>query len=131
MNQVQITGRLTAEPQMNNGQTEVCRFTVAVQRSFKNKNGEYDADFINCTAFGKRAETITKYFAKGNWIGLTGSWQTGSYTNNEGQKVYTNQLIVNNFEFGPSNHSSNQQTQAPVTPSREQTVDIDESELPF
>lgn len=129
MNQVQITGRLTADPQMNNGQTEACHFTVAVQRNYKNKDGEYDADFINCTAFGKRAEAITQNFTKGKWIGLTGNWQTGSYTNNKGQKVYTNQLIVNNFEFGPSNHSDNQQAQ-PYGGGGAPT-DIDDNQLPF
>ena len=133
MNQVQITGRLTSEPTYRDGNTPSVNFTVAVQRNFKNKNGEYDADFIRCSAFGQRAETITQYFHKGSWIGLTGSWQTGSYTNNQGQKVYTNQLIVNSFEFGPSNQSNNQQTQTqePVTPNEKQTIDIDDSELPF
>lgn len=130
MNQVQITGRLTSEPTYRDGNTPSVNFTVAVQRNFKNKNGEYDADFIRCSAFGQRAETITQYFHKGNWIGLTGSWRTGSYTDKQGNKVYTNDLSVSGFEFGPSNKKNGNQP-SNQQPQEQQNIDLSDDELPF
>ena len=106
-----------------------CNFTVAVQRNFKNKNGEYDSDFIRCSAFGQRAETITQYFHKGSWIGLTGSWRTGSYTDKQGNKVYTNDLSVSGFEFGPNTKKNT--NQANDQPQEQQNIDLSDDELPF
>nr|DAQ57407.1 MAG TPA: Single strand binding protein [Caudoviricetes sp.] len=97
MNSVQLTGRLTAEPQyMDKGQSDITHFTMAVQRSYKNKDGEYDADFVRCTAFGKRASVIADNFHKGSWIEVTGEWRTGSYQDkNETLYTPTNvQLII-------------------------------------
>lgn len=104
MNNVQLTGRLTAEPQyMDKGQSDITHFTMTVQRSYKNKDGEYDADFVRCTAFGKRASVIADNFHKGSWIEVTGEWRTGSYQDKNGNTVYTNECAVNNFGFGGSN----------------------------
>ena len=103
MNKVIIIGRFTRDPEIRyttgENATATARFSLAVNRRFKNKEGNYDADFINCVAFGKTAEFIEKYFTKGMAIGITGRIQTGSYTNKEGQKVYTTDVVVEETEF--------------------------------
>ena len=102
MNNVSLVGRLTRDPEVryskNNTSLAVTRFSVAVDRRFK-KEGQADVDFINCVAFGKTGEFVEKYFSKGQRIGLVGRIQTGSYTNSEGQKVYTTDIVVENVEF--------------------------------
>lgn len=101
MNSVQLTGHLTAEPQLlDKGKQDIVHFTVAVQRNYKNREGDYDADFIRCTAFAKRADMIADHFNKGSYIEVTGSWQTGSYEDKSGNRVYTNECVVNNVGFG-------------------------------
>ena len=103
MNKVIIIGRFTRDPEIKyttgENATATARFSLAVNRRFKNNEGNYDADFINCVAFGKTAEFIEKYFTKGMAIGITGRIQTGSYTNKEGQKVYTTDVVVEETEF--------------------------------
>lgn len=103
MNKVIIIGRFTRDPEIKyttgENATATARFSLAVNRRFKNKEGNYDADFINCVAFGKTAEFIEKYFTKGMAIGITGRIHTGSYTNKEGQKVYTTDVVVEETEF--------------------------------
>ena len=103
MNKVVIIGRFTRDPEIKyttgENATATARFSLAVNRRFKNKEGNYDADFINCVAFGKTAEFIEKYFTKGMAIGITGRIQTGSYTNKEGQKIYTTDVVVEETEF--------------------------------
>ena len=103
MNKVIIIGRFTRDPEIKyttgENATATARFSLAVNRRFKNKEGNYDADFINCVAFGKTAEFIEKYFTKGMAIGIIGRIQTGSYTNKEGQKVYTTDVVVEETEF--------------------------------
>lgn len=108
MNNVQLVGRLTRDPEIrySDGGTSVAWFTVAVDRRF-HKEGQQDADFISCVAFGKTAEFIEKHFRKGMRIGLIGRIQTGSYTNQEGQKVYTTDVYTDNVEFVESKSSSN------------------------
>ena len=110
MNKVQLVGRLTRDPEIRYSQgenaTATARFSVAVNRRFKNSEGNYDADFINCVAFGKSAEFVEKYFKKGMAIGLTGRIQTGSYTNKDGQKVYTTDVVVEETEFVESKGAS-------------------------
>lgn len=102
MNNVSLVGRLTRDPEVryskNDNNLAITKFNVAVDRRFK-REGEQSADFINCVSFGKTAEFVEKYFSKGQRIGLTGRIQTGSYTNNEGQKVYTTDIIAENVEF--------------------------------
>lgn len=105
MNKVVLVGRLTkdVEVRYTDGGTSIARFNVAVNRRFKNADGIYEADFIPCLAFGKTAEFIEKWFKKGSQIGITGRIQTGSYTNKDGQKVYTTDVVVEETEFVGSN----------------------------
>lgn len=103
MNCVQIVGRLVKNPELRqNSETSVARFTVAVDRKYKKD----EADFISCVAFGKSAEFVDKYFSKGNRIGIVGEWRSGNYTNKDGQKVYTNDCVVNSVEFVESKRDS-------------------------
>ena len=102
MNSVQLLGRLARDPEVRYTQgenaTSVARFTVACNRKYK-KNSEQEADFISCVAFGKTAEFIERYFNKGSSIALNGRIQTGSYTNKDGAKVYTTDVVVESLEF--------------------------------
>lgn len=102
MNKVILIGRLTKDPEVRYSQGEnalaIARYSLAVDRKFK-KQGEQEADFINCLAFGKSAEFVEKYLHKGTKIAVTGRIQTGSYTNKEGQKVYTTDVVVEEHEF--------------------------------
>ena len=98
MNKVILMGRLTRDPEVRYSQGEqavaVARYTLAVDRRFRRDNDQQTADFINCVAFGKSGEFAEKYFHKGIKIVVTGRIQTGSYTNQEGQKVYTTDVVV-------------------------------------
>ena len=100
MNSVQLVGRLTRDPEVRytDGGSTIARFSLAVDRRYKSENGP-TADFLNCVAFGKTAEFIEKYFRKGMRMGCQGRIQTGSYTNNDGQKVYTTDVVVESCEF--------------------------------
>lgn len=98
-------GRLTRDPDVRYAQGEnamaVARFTLAVDRRFK-RDGEQNADFISCVAFGKGAEFIEKYFRQGMRVTVSGRLQTGSYTNRDGHKVYTTDVMVEEQEFADS-----------------------------
>ena len=95
MNQVNLIGRLTSDPEISE---KVTKYTLAVDRRFK-RDGDPDADFIRCVCFGKTAEFAGKYLRKGTKIGVSGRIQTGSYTNKDGAKVYTTDVVVENQEF--------------------------------
>ncbi len=99
MNQVALVGRITrdVEVSMSGNGREVCRFTVAVNRTFKNPNGEYDADFISCVAFGQTANFMGRYIEKGRLVSVTGRIQTGSYER-DGQRIYTTDVVVDNIQ---------------------------------
>lgn len=104
MNSVQIIGRLTADPELRQTQSGIscCRFTVAVNRKFKNKEtDEYEADFISCVAWRQTAEFVSRYFSKGKMIALSGTLHTGSYTDKNHSDVthYTTDVFVDNVEF--------------------------------
>ena len=101
MNKVTLVGRLTRDVESRTTESgkAMARFSVAVNRRFKNAEGNYDADFINCICYDKTAEFIGKYFAKGSAIGIVGRIQTGSYTNKDGAKVYTTDVVVEDAEF--------------------------------
>lgn len=103
MNSVALVGRLARENELRystgDNATAILKNSIAVQRKFKNAEGNYDADFINITAFGKSAEFIANYFTKGSMIGINGRIQTGSYVNKDGVKVYTTDVVVENAEF--------------------------------
>lgn len=103
MNQVNLLGRLTADPELRQTQSGIasCRFTIAVNRKFKNDNGEYDADFITCVAWRQTAEFVSRYFSKGSMIAVSGSLRTGKYQDKNHSDVthYTTDVYVDNVEF--------------------------------
>lgn len=107
MNKVVLVGRLTAKPELRYTQqnTAYTRFSVAVNRNFTNADGKRDADFINVVAWRKQAETISKFFDKGNLIAIEGRLQTGSYDDKDGNKRYTVDVALDNFEFVESKAS--------------------------
>ena len=109
MNKVILMGRLTRDPMVRYSQGEkpmaVARYTLAVDRRFK-REGEPTADFISCVAFGKQGEFAEKYLRKGTKIAVSGRIQTGSYTNRDGVKVYTTDVIVGDQEFAESKAAS-------------------------
>lgn len=110
MNKVILMGRLTRDPEVRYTQRDsdtsaVARFSLAVDRRFK-RDGEQTADFINCVAFGKTGEFIEKYGHKGTKFVVEGRIQTGSYTNKDGQKVYTTDVVVEQVEFAESKASA-------------------------
>ncbi len=114
MNKVILMGRLTRDPNVSWSQstesTCVARFTLAVDRRFKSKSSdgqEQTADFISCVAFGKTGEFAEKYLRQGKKVTLSGRIQTGSYTNREGQKVYTTDVVVEEIEFAESKGAEN------------------------
>lgn len=134
MNSVQLIGRLTRDPEIRytDGGASIARFGLAVDRRFKQENGA-DADFINIVSFGKTAEFIEKYFHKGMKIALNGRIQTGSYTDKDGKKVYTTDIVAENVEFCESKgNSANNDAPAPASDGDFMSVPdgIDE-ELPF
>ena len=101
MNKVILIGRNTKDielRQLTSGASAI-EFSIAVNRSFKNTNGENETDFFNCVAFSKLAETISRYVKKGDQIAIEGRLQTRNYTNREGKKVYVTEIIVENCEF--------------------------------
>jgi single-strand DNA-binding protein len=113
MNKVILMGRLTRDPMVSYSQGEssmaVARFTLAVDRRVRrdaNNSEQQTADFIGCVAFGKTAEFVEKYFHQGTKMVLEGHIQTGSYTNKEGQRVYTTDVIVDNVEFAESKNAA-------------------------
>ena len=109
MNNVVLMGRLTRDPEVRYTQGEnprcVARYTLAVNRRFK-RDGEPEADFINCVAFGKTAEFLERFGRKGTKFVLEGRIQTGSYTNKDGQRVYTTDVVAENVEFAESKNAS-------------------------
>lgn len=108
MNKVILMGRLTKDPDMRGeGTNLVARYSLAVDRRFKDNDGNYQTDFINIVVFGKGAEFAEKYLKKGTKVVVTGRIQTGSYTNKDGQKVYTTDVIAEDQEFAESKSNSN------------------------
>ena len=113
MNKVILMGRLTRDPEVRYSAGEnalaIARYTLAVDRRFR-RDGEASADFISCVSFGRTAEFAEKYFRQGLKIAVTGRIQTGSYTNRDGQKVYTTEVVVEEQEFAESKSSSDSYT---------------------
>lgn len=138
MNKVILMGRLTRDPDIKYTQVDnamcVAKFSLAVDRKFK-REGEPIADFINCVAFGKTAEVLEKYCRQGTKLVVEGRIQTGSYTNKDGQKVYTTDIAVENIEFAESKASAEQNAKPQANANNDfqnvpQMVE-EESELPF
>lgn len=114
MNVVILKGNLSSDVTVRYSQGEnpmaIARFSVAVRKEKKVADGQPNADFINCIAFGKVAENIEKYFHKGSAILVKGSWQTGNYKNQSGVTIYTNDCLVQTFEFCESRNASSNDT---------------------
>ncbi|MFJ5566133.1 single-stranded DNA-binding protein [Lysinibacillus xylanilyticus] len=101
INRVVLVGRLTKDPELRytpNG-VATCRFTIAVNRTFRGQDGEQEADFISCVAWRKQAENLANFMKKGNLIGLEGRIQTGSYEGQEGKRVYTTDVVADSIQF--------------------------------
>lgn len=113
INTAVLTGRLTRDPELRVSQSNipVCNFTLAVNRPFKDRNGENQADFINCVAFRKQAELIKQYVSKGDLFGIEGRQQSRSYENKEGQRVYVTETVVENITFLESNKNKSNNNQ--------------------
>lgn len=111
MNKVILMGRLTRDPEVRYSKTQsgeqmaIARYTLAVNRRFK-RDGEQEADFISCVAFGKNAEFAEKYLVQGTKMVVSGRIQTGSYTNKDGNKVYTTDVVIEEQEFAESKNAS-------------------------
>lgn len=150
MNKVILMGRLTRDPEVRYTQGDnslaISRYTLAVDRRFNRNQDDQTADFINCVAFGRNAEFSEKYLRKGTKIVVEGRIQTGSYTNKDGQKVYTTEVVVESSEFAESKNGGSAEGFAPsgnvqAAPSQESApVDMGgfmhipdgiEEELPF
>ena len=139
MNKVILMGRLTRDPEVRYTPGEnsfaIARYTLAVDRKIR-KDGDATADFINCVVFGRSAEFVEKYFRKGLKITIEGRIQTGSYTNRDGQKVYTTEVVVEDQEFAESraesNTANNTHTENTI-PDNFANIpdDVDDEELPF
>lgn len=139
MNKVILIGRLIKDPdvRMGTNDTKIARYTLAVNRKY-HKNNEPTADFIGCVALGKNGEFAEKYLYKGIKIAVAGRIQTGSYTNRDGQKVYTTDVLIEEQEFTESKKSQSEEQRPPI-PSPEQGADdfmsvpafAEDDELPF
>ena len=140
MNKTQLIGNLVSDVEFKQSAsgTGVARLRLAVRRNFKNQQNEYDSDFINCVAFGKTAEMISQYFNKGSKIAVDGRIQTGSYDNKQGQRVYTTDIIIENFYFIESRKQNNQGYQqpsqsfnSPFDDFEGESINISKDDLPF
>ena len=101
MNKVILTGRNTKDIELRQTPSGVSaiEFSIAVKRTFKNANGEYESDFFDCIAYNKLAETISKYVKKGDQVGIEGRLQKRNYTNKEGKKIYVTEIVAETVEF--------------------------------
>lgn len=134
MNKVQLVGRLTKDPEMKltSNQTQYCNFTIAVDRRFKDANGQRQADFINCVAWKQTAVFIQKYFGKGSRIGIAGSIQTRTYDDQDGQKHFITEVLAEEAEFvdSASKADTTQQAEQPAEPQAQAEAEPTGS-LPF
>lgn len=134
MNKVILVGRLARDPEVrypqDNEKAAVGRYTIAVDRRFKRDN-EPTADFISCVAFGRAAEFAEKFFRRGMRVSISGRIQTGSYTNKDGVKVYTTDIVVEEQEFAENKGESNQNRQQEDNDGFMTIPDGIEEELPF
>jgi single-strand DNA-binding protein len=144
INQTVLTGRITRDLELKytGTGTAVLSFSIAVERPFKNSQGERETDFIDIVAWRKTAENIAQYFKKGDGIGVVGRIQTRNYENNEGRKVYVTEVVADNFDFPIQNKSqqSQQQNNSPFENvdfnsndpfETNNATEIDDDSLPF
>ena len=136
MNKVQLVGRLTKDPEvkLTTNQTAYCNFTVAVDRRFKDKDGQRQSDFINCVAWKQTADFIKKYFSKGSRIGICGSIQTRSYEK-DGQKVFVTEVLVDEVEFVESTKAEAKEENRPAPEAKNEPIEEEDlnmaAGLPF
>ena len=134
MNKVELIGRLTHDVEMRqtpNG-VSLARFSIAVTRRFKNSNGEYDADFINCVAWRQTGEFIAKHFQNGGMIAVVGSIQSRSWDGNDGKKQYATEVVVDEVYFtGAKKQNNNNQQQTPPQDNSDYYPDPDFPELDY
>ena len=130
MNKVILMGRLTRNPEMRNSNgesnTAIARYTLAVDRRYK-REGDAGADFISCVAFGRSAEFAEKYFRQGLKVVITGRIQTGSYTNRDGNKVYTTDVVVEDQEFVEMRMAAAQRNREESSQERPEPMPVDEN----
>ncbi len=120
MNKVMLMGRLTRDPEVRYSQgeasTAVARYTLAVDRRYRRQGDEQSADFISCVSFGKTAEFVERYLKQGTKIAGCGRIQTGSYTNKDGQRVYTTDVVLEEVEFAESKNSGGNRGESNLAP---------------
>jgi single-strand DNA-binding protein len=136
INNVVLIGRLTRDVDLRHTpQNQVVgQFTLAVNRNFKNQNGEYDADFINCVIWGKLAENLANWAKKGNLVGITGRIQTKNYEGTDGKRVYVTEVVAESFKLlEKRDNSANQNSMAEQMPPSlaGDPMDIKDDDLPF
>lgn len=136
INNVVLIGRLTRDADLRHTpQNQAVRqFTLAVNRNFKNQNGEYDADFINCVIWGKSAENFANWTKKGNLVGITGRVQTRNYENQQGQRVYVTEVVAESFQLlEKRDNSANQNSMDEQMPPSfaGDPMDIKDDDFPF
>lgn len=146
INRVVLVGRLTKDPEFRTTQSgvDVTTFTLAVNRNFKDKNGEQQADFINCVVFRKQAENVNNYLNKGSLAGVDGRLQSRSYENKEGNRVFVTEVVCDSVQFlepknaqASNNNKSNNEVQQRENafqdnnPFNNAADNIDDSTLPF
>ena len=118
MNKAILVGRLTKDPELKTTASgvSVCSFTIAVNRRFRNAEGNYDADFINCVAWRQQADFLSKFFSKGRMVGICGSIQTRNYER-DGQRVYVTEVVADEISFVDSKSQSDSAPQSASAPS--------------
>lgn len=132
MNKVMLMGRLTKDPEIRNTQqgTMVCSFSMAVNRRFA-KEGQQNADFINCTAWRNTAEFISKYFSKGNMISVVGSLQSRSWDGSDGKKQYATDVVVDEVYFTGSKENTSSPSATPNAFEGFVPAEVDDGNLPW
>lgn len=135
INNVTLIGRLTRDAELRYTPSNIAtaQFNVACNRNFKNANGEYDADFINCVMWREQAERFCNWTRKGMLVGITGRIQTRSYENNDGKRVYVTEVVAENFQvLEKRDNTANQNSMTEqMPPSFANPMDIDDDSLPF
>ncbi|MEY8514509.1 single-stranded DNA-binding protein [Lactococcus taiwanensis] len=140
INNVTLVGRITKAPELRYTQQNkaVTSFTLAVNRPFKNANGEREADFISCVIWGKSAENLANWTHKGQLIGITGAIQTRNYENQQGQRVYITEVFANNFQvLEKSNQANGDRVAQPAAKTQSNdsfggsSMEISDDDLPF
>ena len=135
INNLTLIGRLTRDAELRYTPSNIAtaQFNIACNRNFKNSNGEYDADFINCVMWREQAERFCNWTKKGMLVGITGRIQTRSYEGNDGKRVYVTEVVADNFQvLEKRDNTANQNSMTEqMPPNYANPMDIDDSDLPF